>query len=210
LAANGRWTTGSFRYRSQRYYFGGVELVEARDGRLVEARALLSQCPDCGEWFRQLATKSRIQRRNLVRRCDDCKRPGSPVEPRRARKKPEESAAAAAPRKHRRKKPGPRRAPRRRVRVVAPTAKRVPDRATAAVPVVRPPVGSPRGPRSPGAPSALVAAVERAAASARAYREALGMLNAIASQELRCREPANHGSEQAAVEGPTTPAFYAN
>jgi hypothetical protein len=74
-----------FKLRGQRYTCIGHRPHEMSNGRWIELVRLKSTCPDCGATFRVLASKTRILRRNINRRCEDCHQPGVPVRPRRRR-----------------------------------------------------------------------------------------------------------------------------
>jgi hypothetical protein len=79
----------AFKFRGQRYICTGYQYCETLTGRWVELSILESKCPDCGVAFRVLLTETRIKRRGVShginRRCENCHRPGVPVEPRRRR-----------------------------------------------------------------------------------------------------------------------------
>jgi hypothetical protein len=74
-----------FKFRGQRYVCAGYQDHETLDGRWVELLVLDSECPDCGSDFRLLATRTNAKCRQITRRCEECRRPGVPVEPRRRR-----------------------------------------------------------------------------------------------------------------------------
>lgn len=79
----------AFKFRGQRYVCAGHQYCETLTGRWVELSILESKCPDCGSAFRVLMTETRIRRRGVShginRRCENCHRPGVPVEPRSRR-----------------------------------------------------------------------------------------------------------------------------
>jgi hypothetical protein len=85
-----------FRLRGQRYTCVGYQNYETRDGRWLELLILESDCPDCGSSFRLLTTETNAKYRHVNRRCEDCHRPGVPVEPRHV-----PALAPATPRKAR-------------------------------------------------------------------------------------------------------------
>jgi hypothetical protein len=72
-----------FNLHDQRYFCVGTKEHETRDGRWLQLLRLETDCPDCGETFRLLTTKTNTRKRILTRRCEDCRRPGVPVERRR-------------------------------------------------------------------------------------------------------------------------------
>jgi hypothetical protein len=78
-------------YRGQMY-----ECVDAfphvtRDGRNVMLLVVKSGCVDCHQAFEFWVTSNGFLRRRLLRRCEGCRRPGSPVGP-VARNRPKSTA----------------------------------------------------------------------------------------------------------------------
>jgi hypothetical protein len=70
----------TFKLRGQRYVCVGHREYETHDGRWLNMLVLETDCPDCGIDFRLLATQTNARRRQLTRRCEDCRRPGVPVD----------------------------------------------------------------------------------------------------------------------------------
>jgi hypothetical protein len=71
----------SFEWQGQWFYPLGLHAHECLDGRWVDLVEYESICPDCGAWFEAMASKGRMARRELTRRCEECRSPGVPVRP---------------------------------------------------------------------------------------------------------------------------------
>ena len=95
-----------FNLHRQRYFCVGIKEHETRDGRWLQLLRLETDCPDCGETFRLLTTKTNARKRILTRRCEDCRRPGIPVEPRRRAPAAAKGKKLKKARGLRRRKPG--------------------------------------------------------------------------------------------------------
>jgi predicted Zn finger-like uncharacterized protein len=78
----------AFKVQAQAYRVVGICEHVTLGGRCIDLLVVESACPDCGELFRVKATKSAIRRREVTRRCANCRKPGVPVDPgRRQREK---------------------------------------------------------------------------------------------------------------------------
>jgi hypothetical protein len=95
-----------FDLHRQRYFCVGTKEHETRDGRWLQLLRLETDCPDCGETFRLLTTKTNARKRILTRRCEDCRRPGIPVEPQRRAPAMAKGKKMKKARGLRRRKPG--------------------------------------------------------------------------------------------------------
>jgi hypothetical protein len=71
-----------FEIGAQRYVC--VDYYEHEIHRWVTMYELKSRCVDCGRPFVCRATISAVRKRQVTRRCEDCRSPGVPVKPRKA------------------------------------------------------------------------------------------------------------------------------
>ena len=167
-----------FRFRGQRYVCVGHRDYETMYGRWLDMLVLETDCPDCGIDFRLLATRTNARRPQLIRRCQDCRRPGVPVD--RHWRGTKAAKAKPAPRrklrrcKQRQRKPSV-------VRAIAPDirAERTTERRVDVLPsnVAAPPIAAPV---VAPAPCLMPAAVDVASGDVvpESYMLALGMFSA--------------------------------
>src|ERR1700684_354006 len=66
-----------FEVDGQKYTCTGSSEYEIR--RWVTLYDLKTRCVDCGRAFETQATQTRIRRREMSRRCEDCRSPGVPI-----------------------------------------------------------------------------------------------------------------------------------
>jgi hypothetical protein len=67
-------------YRGQLYKCVDAFPHVTRDGRNVTLLVIHSRCADCYQRFEIRETRHNFQRRSLLRRCDECRKPGAPVD----------------------------------------------------------------------------------------------------------------------------------
>lgn len=148
-----------FELHGQRYFCVGTKAHETSYGRHLTLLVLESDCPECGATFRLMATKTNIRHRVLTRRCEDCRRPGVPVDPRRRA-----SAPLAAAKQTKRRRLSKRRKQRLQIAREASECRKSRSVDNAALPVVNVP-----------APS--TAAIEASSDLRDTYLRALSMLD---------------------------------
>jgi len=73
-------------YRGQLYKCIDAFPHVMRDGRSVMLLVIKSRCSDCCRTFEITETVRNFHRRKLLRRCEDCRKPGVPVGPVRRRR----------------------------------------------------------------------------------------------------------------------------
>jgi hypothetical protein len=67
-------------YRGQLYKCMDVFPHLTRDGRNVTLLVIHSRCADCYQTFEITETRGNFRRRSLLRRCEECRKPGVPVD----------------------------------------------------------------------------------------------------------------------------------
>ncbi len=151
-----------FEIGGQKYTCVGSSEYEIQP-RWVTLYDLKTHCVDCGRAFKTQATKTRIRRREMSRRCEDCRSPGIPIERRKAAPKPPRAKAPSA-RKAQRRRAQARLAARRAPVAVA----RAPQQPAGKLPAVAAP------PIEPAPTASAAAAFE---ADLDTYKAALGLLD---------------------------------
>jgi hypothetical protein len=129
--------------------------------RWVTLYDLKTRCADCGRAFETQATQTRIRRREMSRRCGDCRSPGVPITPRKVQPKPNRAKAPSA-RKARCRRVQARLAARRAAAAVA----RAPQQSAGKSQAIAPPIEP-----------APVAATEAFMVDLDTYKIALGLLD---------------------------------
>jgi len=97
-----RFTPGRcFQSRGRPYQLLGTKDHWCRDGRYVEMIRYQSVCaePGCARIFRALATKSRVRKGELNKRCELHHAPGIPAPIKKARQKPSKKSLKKSPKK---------------------------------------------------------------------------------------------------------------
>ena len=61
----------AFRVREQDYECVGFQGYTTRFGQQIDLVVLRTNCPDCGTPFTCMATKTKVRRRSINRRCPD-------------------------------------------------------------------------------------------------------------------------------------------